>query len=113
MRAGGRMAASEPKDVWPLAAELGEGPVWVERDKALWFVDIKRHQIHRFDPANCAERSWDAPEQVGFGLPAGRGGFVVGLQSGLHHFDERSGTFELILRVEPDKPDNRLNDGVV
>ena len=104
---------TEPKVAWELAAELGEGPVWVERDHALWFVDIKKRQIHRFDPSSGAKRSWQAPEQVGFILPAERGGFVVGLQSGLYHFDERSGAFALIVGVEPDKPDNRLNDGVV
>ena len=38
---------------------------------------------------------------------------MVGLQSGLYHFDEMSGAFDLIVEVEPDKPDNRLNDGVV
>lgn len=105
--------ASEPKVAWNLEAELGEGPVWVERDQALWFVDIKKHQIHRYDPASGAKDSWDAPEQVGFIMPAERGGFVAGLQSGLFHFDEKSGAFERIVEVEPDKPDNRLNDGVV
>ena len=104
---------SEPKLVWELAAELGEGPVWVERDRALWFVDIKKQLIHRYEPASGAKDSWSAPEQVGFIVPAERGGFVVGLQSGLHHFDERSGAFELIVEVEPGKPGNRLNDGVV
>lgn len=104
---------TEPRNVWPLAAELGEGPVWVERDRALWFVDIKKQQIHRFDPADGSKNSWDAPEQVGFIFPAERGGFVAGLQSGLYHFDEINGAFELIARVEADKPDNRLNDGVV
>jgi sugar lactone lactonase YvrE len=103
---------SEPKSVWNLAAELGEGPVWVQRDAALWFVDIKKHQIHRYNPADGSTKSWAAPQQVGFILPAERGGFVAGLQSGLHHFDERSGAFELITHVEPDKPNNRLNDGV-
>jgi len=104
---------TEPRDVWPLAAELGEGPVWVERDRALWFVDIKRQQIHRFDPTDGSKNSWDAPEQVGFVFPADRGGFVAGLQSGLYHFDERNGAFGLIAKVESDKPNNRLNDGVV
>ena len=103
----------EPTVAWNLAAELGEGPVWVERDRALWFVDIKKRQINRYDPASGAKRSWQAPEQVGFILPAERGGFVAGLQSGLYHFDERSGDFALIVQVEPDKPENRLNDGVV
>ena len=107
------MAAGEPRNVWNLAAELGEGPVWVERDRALWFVDIKKRQVHRFDPASDDKRSFTAPEQVGFILPAERGGFVAGLQSGLHHFDETSGKFELIVEVEPYLPNNRLNDGVV
>lgn len=105
--------ANEPRDLWNLAAELGEGPVWVERDRALWFVDIKTQQIHRYDPAEGSKRSWKAPEQVGFILPADRGGFVAGLQSGLYHFDEGSGAFERIVEVEPELASNRLNDGVV
>jgi sugar lactone lactonase YvrE len=104
---------SEPHNIWSLAAELGEGPVWVQRDQALWFVDIKKQQIHRFDPEDGSKNSWDAPEQVGFVFPAERGGFVAGLQSGLYHFDEKSGRFDLIAKVESDKPHNRLNDGVV
>ena len=107
------MAATQPTDIWDLAAELGEGPMWVDHDEALWFVDIKKQKIHRYDPASGSKRSWDSPEQVGFVLPAERGGFVAGLQSGLHHFDEASGKFELIVEVDSDKPTNRLNDGVV
>jgi len=103
---------TEPKVVWELAAELGEGPVWVERDRALWFVDIKKRQVHRYDPANGGKSSWEAPEPVGFVVPAERGGFVAGLASGLYHFDERTGVFDLITKVDEDKPNNRLNDGV-
>jgi sugar lactone lactonase YvrE len=107
------VTTSVPLDVWDLAAELGEGPVWVERDRALWFVDIKKQHIHRYDPASGARRSWDSPEQVGFVFPAERGGFVAGLQSGLYHFDEAGGEFTLIVEVDRDIPTNRLNDGVV
>ncbi len=105
--------ASEPRVVWPVEALLGEGPVWVQRDAALWFTDIKRQKIHRYDPASGDRRSWDSPEQVGFVLPAASGGFVAGLQSGLHRFDPATGQFDLIAAVEPDLPSNRLNDGVV
>ena len=104
---------TEPRNVWSLAAELGEGPVWVQRDRALWFVDIKKQHIHRFDPEDGSKNSWDAPEQVGFVFPAERGGFIAGLQSGLYYFDEKSGRFDLVAKVESDKPGNRLNDGVV
>lgn len=105
------MASSEPVSVWDIGAELGEGPVWV--DGALWFTDIKRRHIHRFEPATGGRRSWEAPEQVGFILPAEGGGFVAGLESGLYRFDAGDGRFEPILEVEPDRPGNRLNDGVV
>lgn len=107
------MIEREVKPVWTLEAELGEGPVWVERDRSLWFVDIKKHKIHRYVPLDGTKRSWDAPEQVGFVFPAEGGGFVAGLQSGLYHFDEFSGRFDLLVKVEADKPHNRLNDGVV
>ena len=105
--------AREPNLVWDLQAELGEGPVWVERDQALWFTDIKRRKVHRYTPSSGEQRSWDAPEQIGFILPFESGGFISGLQSGLYRFDEIAGTFERLVEVEPDRPDNRLNDGVV
>ena len=98
-------------NVWPIGAELGEGPVWF--GDALWFVDIKAPAIHRFEPATGAKRSWKAPQQVGFLFPARSGGFVAGLQSGLHRFDPERGTFDLICEVDADKPENRLNDGAV
>ena len=104
---------TEARLVWDLGAELGEGPVWVERDQALWFTDIKRQKVYRFNPANGDRASWDAPEQVGFVLPARSGGFVAGLQSGLYRFDPQNGSFDLLVEVEPELPDNRLNDGVV
>jgi len=102
---------SDVSNVWAVQAELGEGPVWA--GGALWFVDIKRRKIHRYEPATGGRRSWDSPEQVGFIVPAEGGGFVAGLQSGLYRFDEASGAFSPIAEVEPDRPDNRLNDGVV
>jgi len=104
---------SEVRPVWELEAELGEGPVWVERDNALWFVDIKERKIHRYDPADGSKGSWRSPEQIGFLFPAEGGGFVAGLQSGLYHFDDSNGAFDLIVEIEREKPGNRLNDGVV
>lgn len=106
-------AISEPASVWALGAPLGEGPVWVERDAALWFVDIKGHKIHRFDPASGEKRSWDAPDQVGFVAPVEGGGFIAGLKTGLAKFDPDSGSFTPLVDPEPDYPNNRLNDATV
>jgi xylono-1,5-lactonase len=103
--------SGEPRSVWSLAAELGEGPVWV--DGTLWFVDIKQRKVHSFRPSSGKQRSWDAPEEVGFVLPRRAGGFVAGLESGLFAFDPDGGAFEPIVEVEAEHPGNRINDGVV
>ena len=102
---------AKPRNIWNVEAVLGEGPVWA--DGALWFVDIKKRRIHRCDAEGGSRRSWDSPEQIGFLLPAEGGGFVAGLQSGLHRFDPETGGFDLLAKIEPEQPTNRLNDGVV
>jgi len=101
------------RNVWSLGATLGEGPVWDARDAALWFVDIKQHRVHRFDPAGGETRSFEAPGQVGWVLPSADGGFLAGLQTGLYRFDPESGAFTPLTAVEPDRPGNRLNDATV
>jgi xylono-1,5-lactonase len=103
----------EVRHVSKVGAELGEGPIWVEREAALWFVDIKSRRAHRWHPVSREHRSWAAPEQPGFLAPLRAGGFIVGLKTGLHRFDPQSGEFAHLADVEPQRPDNRLNDGSV
>jgi len=101
----------EVRSVLPVAATLGEGPVWV--DGTLWFVDIKQRKIHRFNPTTGDTQSWPAPAQVGWLLPYAEGGFLAGLQTGVHRFDPDSGSFTHLATIEPALPNNRLNDATV
>lgn len=94
-----------------VGAELGEGPVWI--DGALWFVDIKGRHIHRHGPDAGATDRWDAPEMVGWVLPAHGGDLIVGLQSGPHRFSPETGAFALIGAVDAHLPANRLNDAAI
>lgn len=109
----GTITGAQPEAVWPLGATLGEGPVWVARDAALWFVDIKAPAIHRFVPATGETATWPAPAQVGWVLPAADGTMLAGLQSGVHRFDPASGAFNLLTAPEAHLPGNRLNDATV
>ena len=102
-----------PEVAWHADTDLGEGPVWLAQEQALWFVDILRQRILRFDPATGSGRHWEAPARVGFVAPCATGGFIAGLKTGLHHFDPATGGFELLARVEAPELDNRLNDATV
>lgn len=108
-----RVQASVPASIWPLGAALLEGPVWVARDRRLWFVDIKGRWVHAYDPASGGRESWPAPDQIGFCLPVAGGGFVAGLKSGLARFDPATGSFDPIVDPEPTLPGNRLNDATI
>src|SRR5437868_1016757 len=105
--------AMKPESVCGLRAQLGEGPIWSAREEALWFVDIKQKRIHRFAVATGELKSWNAPAQPGFIAPLPDDRFIAGTKDGLYTFDPADGTFALRHSVEPDKPDNRLNDGCV
>ncbi len=103
----------EVRTVCPLGATLGEGPIWIAEDAALWFVDIKERQLHRFHPESGSLKSWDAPAQVAWVVPMADGGLLAGLQTGLHRFEPKTGAFEHLAEVEPALPGNRLNDATV
>lgn len=99
--------------VWSVQAELGEGALWSVADNALWFVDIKKDQIHRYEPSTARKRNYATPPSPSFLVPEAGGTFVVGLKSGLQRFDPKTGDFALLLEVEPELPGNRLNDGAL
>jgi sugar lactone lactonase YvrE len=105
------MTAMTPVCVWPVEATLGEGPVWLEHENAVYFVDIKRRKLHCFDAATGETCTWTAPAQPGFMVPYADDAFVCGLQGGLYRFTPSTGEFRLLQRVEADQPGNRLNDG--
>jgi sugar lactone lactonase YvrE len=102
-----------PVCVWNLGCELGEGPVWSPSEQALWFVDIKKSAIHRYDALTGEGHTWATPAPPGFLARLAVGGWLVGLKTGLHRFDPETGQWDLICKVEPDRPGNRLNDGAV
>lgn len=67
-----------PRLVAPIAAALGEGPVWWPEDGALWFVDIKGGRLHRHCAQGGAARTVETGGQPSFVLPAHDGRLVVG-----------------------------------
>lgn len=102
-----------PELIWDLKAELAEGPVWVARDRAVWFVDIKGRKLHRYGVDDGSKTSWDTPDQTGFVLPNEDGTMICGVRGGLQRFDPETGRFHFLISVEPERPQNRINDGFV
>lgn len=92
-------------------AILGEGPVWVAREQALYWVDIVGGELFRWSAAAGATRI--AVEQPLCSIvPRASGDFVGGSYAGFVAVDAEFG-ITAISNPEPDCPGNRMNDGKV
>jgi L-arabinonolactonase len=92
---------------------LGEGPLWDVEEQRLYWIDIAGMMIYRCTDDGREIRAWDLSQKIGSMALRRSGGAVLSLARGFHFFDFKTGEAELIVDPEPDKPNNRLNDGKV
>jgi sugar lactone lactonase YvrE len=92
-------------------AELGEGPVWDDRAGCLYFVDILRARVHRFDPVGGSVRTYDIGQLVGAVALAERGDLVLAVRDGFARLDLETGAVRTIANISNRSPDRRMNDG--
>jgi len=103
-----------PRCVWNARAILGEGPLWLARENAIYFVDIKKPALHRYSLITGAKTSWDMPEPIGWVLPrAAKPGFIAGFKSCIAELSLDPVVIKPIGALEKDIPDNRRNDAKV
>ena len=91
---------------------VGESLVWdAARGRLVW-VDIIGRSIHALDTASGAHRVWRLkarPTSIGL---CRDGGAILGMERHICRWDWAGEPVPLI-EVEPDRPANRLNEGVV
>jgi sugar lactone lactonase YvrE len=91
---------------------VGESLVWDDRRGRLVWVDIIGRRIHRLDPSTGAHENWPTDDLVtSVGLRADDGA-IVGLRKEIALWDF-GGPFRTLATIEADRPDTRLNEGVV
>lgn len=94
-----------------VGAILGEGPVWVAREQAVYWVDIVGKKVFRWSAAE-GTRAWDVPIHVSTLAPRKGGGFVGAGQDGFLTLDFGEDV-TIIGDPEPGLTGNRFNDGAV
>lgn len=93
-----------------LKAVLGEGPVWVGREQALYWVDIPERRIFRWSEAEGVQ-AIEPPLHICSLMPRAEGGFIGGGYDGFLEIDLGEQAFRVIANPEPDLESNRFNDG--
>jgi sugar lactone lactonase YvrE len=113
-----RRAAEDSSDVVRCVcrtrAVLGEGPLWVARENAVYWVDIKGRALHRLSLHDDAHTTWPMPEPLGWVVERrGRPGFIAGFKTGFARLYLDPLRIEPIASPERHLPDSRMNDAAV
>jgi len=100
----------QPTVISSFRAKLGEGPFW--HDGKLHYVDIVGRQFLVAEAGDSRVLATYAkmPSAV---VPRRDGGFILAAEDGLHQTDANGENLTLLTHPEPDRPQNRFNDGKV
>ena len=102
---------SKPKAIWKAKTILGEGTLWVPSLNSIYFVDIKKKKIFILNIKSKKKRIIKIDKEIGFLAHIKNNIFILGLQSELRIFNIRSRKILKSIKIEKDKPLNRINDG--
>lgn len=99
--------------VLPWGAQLGESPVWHSSENKLYWVDILKPSVCRFDPKSGSNDSCDVGKLVSAVMPTNDGRLLLATQDGLEWLDFASAQLTPFMHPERDVAGNRLNDAKV
>lgn len=66
---------------------VGESPVWVAAQQALWWVDIPGKRLNRWQASNGHVDQWKTQEMCGCIAPEAGGGWLCAMETGLFHLE--------------------------
>lgn len=100
-----------PQCLWDGKAQLAEGPLWSQREQALYWVDILGRRLYRRSAAGELRR-WQFEQEVSaVAERAQQPGLVLAVRHGVALFDPADGKLRALAEIEHELPSNRFNDG--
>ena len=88
--------------VAPTGCVLGEGPLWSPSEGFLWWVDIKRAKLHRYNPKTGNTRRYDLPIHAS-ALALSDGGLIMTGDREVGRYDTATESYEKIADInEPE-----------
>jgi xylono-1,5-lactonase len=101
-----------PECVAPTGCALGEGPVWSPTEGFLWWVDIKRAKLHRYNPKTGNTRRYDLPIRAS-ALALHDGCLLMAGDQEIGLYDPATEAYERWCTLGDEPATNRTNDGGV
>ena len=106
-----KIKTSKPECIWQTKAFLGEGTLWVKSLNSIYFTDIKRKKIFKFNTKTKRKKIIKINKEIGFLSHIKKNIFILGLKGELRIVNLKNNKKIKSIFIEIDKPLNRLNDG--
>lgn len=101
---------SDIEPLLPAGTLNGESPTWSSVLGRLWWVDVRGHALHQFDPRTGTDQMWEMPGWIG-ACYLTDSGVATTLRGGLHLFDPADGTLRFVAGPPYDARRFTFNDG--
>ena len=102
---------SKIKCAWKTKLLLGEGTLWVSKLNSIFFVDIKKKKILILNIKTNKKKILKVNKEIGFVAHIKENIFILGLKSEIRIINLKNLKNLYSLKIELDKPNNRINDG--
>jgi len=104
---------SEIEHVLPVQDEVGETPLWVPGEQALYWIDVEGRRVHRLAPARGERQTFAVDFPITALARRASGGWVAASKAGVYFWDHRTNESSFVVDPEAGNPDVRFNDGVI
>ncbi len=92
--------------------EVGETPMWIPEEGALYWIDSEGPRVCRWDPSG-ETRSFDPGFPITALLRRASGGWVAAAKDGLYTWDHATGESRFLCNPMEGSPDLRFNDAII
>lgn len=91
--------------------ELGECPLWDDREQMLYWVDTDYKRVYSFDPESRKKQVFQLDQKTGSIAKENSGSMICALEDGIYRLNLHNGEKEFICNPAKDREDNIYNDG--
>lgn len=107
------MTENKVEHLLPVQNEIGETPIWVSKEQALYWIDSERYTVYRYDPKTGEYRIFEVARAITGLYPRSIGGWIAATKTGISFWEQHPNEFTFIVDPEADTPQVCCNDAVV
>ena len=104
---------SELEHLITVQDEVGETPIWIPDQQAMYWIDLEGSAVHRYEPSSGDRQDWTLDAAVTALARRATGGWILATKTGLAFWDQQGAETEFIVDPTADVEAIRFNDTTV